>query len=85
MNSATTVSVVETRIKHAAHYMGSNNGHDLLQWDVAGSNWRPGQPCPVGVPNEAHYHVGYIDRAGEQHWVFNRVVRMSDGTCERCK
>lgn len=75
----------ESTVRHAAHYLGGG-GHDLEQWDVSGTAWRPYSLVVErpDVPSSASYAYGYIDKNGEQHWVFTRVCPLDAGTCERC-
>jgi hypothetical protein len=80
------------RIQHAAHYEAPGQGakgHDLEQWDALDAGQikrgRSGDPVvPDGVPADAEYHCGYIDRDGRQHWLYTRRSPMT-GTCERCQ
>ncbi len=76
--------VTMIRIKHAAHYAGTSDGHDLEQWDVSGIDWRPGQRNPSGIGANAEYAYGYIDKIGGQHWMFTRVAPLSPGRCAHC-
>lgn len=82
------------RIQHAAHYHfgdGKTGGHDLEQWDVTEADtngWSPIQGgrehVPADVPADAHFRHGYIDRDGNQHWVFSRTAPLSGEPCARC-
>jgi len=71
----------ETTVRHAAHYLGGNNGHDLTQWTYAQDQRLP---VPANVPRDAEYHVGFI-KDGVQHWVYHRRAKFSPGKCDRCK
>lgn len=79
-----TPTMTYRRLRHAAHFIGGG-GQDLHEYDVAGSDWRPGFGIkPSCVPPVAEYHVGYIAKDGSQHWVFMAPAPMSEGTCDRC-
>ncbi len=80
---ARPIRVTYRRIQHAAHYSYRHPavGHDLEQWDVMGLS----MPVhPSGVPMGATYHSGYLDRDGQQHYVFTRIAPLSPGRCAQC-
>jgi hypothetical protein len=82
------------RIPHAAHYAYSHPavGHDLEQWDVD-TQAEPGttesarilvRHSTIGLPPNAEYHSGYLDRDGHQHWIYVRTSPLTGPRCNRC-
>ena len=81
METKTTVSTVH----HAAHFgYGMVGANDLLEIDSV-------QPKSTPYPNaaiaaRAEYHHVYIDKDGNQHFVYVKSIAALPGsTCERCK
>jgi hypothetical protein len=73
------------RIPHAAHYANGSAavGHDLEEWDVT-SDAKPLKSA-AGIPADAEWHIGYLDKQGRQHWTFTRVAPITLGPCSRCQ
>ena len=74
------------RIPHAAHYGYAHpaKGHDLEQWDVTSEARPEVARVGSGVPSDAAYLCGYLDKDGRQHWLFVRRAPLSAGPCARC-
>ena len=75
------------RIRHAAH-TGNGGGWDIEQWDAIDAD-DPGGIVETkirsDVPRDAEYHSGYVDRQGNQHWLYTRKAPLSEGICACCK
>ncbi len=61
-----------TRERGAAWKDDPVAGWDLERWDFAGSTGHREEAAAAGVPSDAAYHVGYLDRDGVQCWVYVR-------------
>lgn len=73
------IAVTYSREKHAAH-TGQGTGWDLERWIFAS----PTNVRPQGVPVDAEYHVGFLDAANVQHWVYVRRAPLSTERCPFC-
>jgi hypothetical protein len=88
-----------SRTIHAAHdYYTGAPLHDLERWDVTLANGTSAMPiysgihaahhgtAAIGVPPDAEYHSGYLDRAGRLHRIYVRRVTPASKApdCEHC-
>lgn len=79
-----THEVRYSREAHAAHYVWSNDGHDLEKWTVCASV-QVRDVTRLGIPADAKYHSGYMDADRRQWWTYVRIAPLTPKPgCAQC-